>query len=76
VKVSGFDVCLSITSLASLGEGTGAGFVCLVQPAHAEWVSRIDDGIMGTRMTVGSGRTRPRRESGHRRCAQRDDASR
>ncbi len=24
----------------------------LVSPAHAEWVSRIDDGIMGTRMTV------------------------
>ena len=24
----------------------------LCSPAHAEWVSRIDDGIMGTRMTV------------------------
>src|SRR5271170_4704604 len=29
-----------------------AAFVCLAAPAHAEWVRRVTDGIMGTRITV------------------------
>jgi thiamine biosynthesis lipoprotein len=29
-----------------------AAFVCLAAPAHAEWVHRDTDGIMGTRITV------------------------
>ncbi len=29
-----------------------AAFVCLCAPAHAEWVRRVTDGIMGTRITV------------------------
>jgi FAD:protein FMN transferase len=29
-----------------------AAFVCLATPAHAEWVRRVTDGIMGTRITV------------------------
>ena len=27
-------------------------FVCLAAPAHADWVRRVTDGIMGTRITV------------------------
>jgi FAD:protein FMN transferase len=27
-------------------------FICLAAPAHAEWVRRVTDGIMGTRITV------------------------
>src|ERR1700693_1360749 len=29
-----------------------AAFVCLAAPAHADWVRRVTDGIMGTRITV------------------------
>jgi FAD:protein FMN transferase len=29
-----------------------AAFLCLAPPAHAEWVRRVTDGIMGTRITV------------------------
>jgi thiamine biosynthesis lipoprotein len=29
-----------------------AAFVCLASPVHADWVRRITDGIMGTRITV------------------------
>ena len=29
-----------------------AAFLCLAAPAHAEWVRRVTDGIMGTRITV------------------------
>jgi thiamine biosynthesis lipoprotein len=29
-----------------------AGFLCLAAPAHADWVRRVTDGIMGTRITV------------------------
>ena len=29
-----------------------AAFVCLAAPAHANWVRRVTDGIMGTRITV------------------------
>ncbi len=36
-----------VTSALSL-----ASLLCLVQPAQAEWVRRITDGIMGTRITV------------------------
>jgi thiamine biosynthesis lipoprotein len=31
---------------------TALVFACVVQPAHAEWVRRVTDGIMGTRITV------------------------
>lgn len=31
---------------------TGFAVLCLSSAVHAEWVSRVDDGIMGTRMTV------------------------
>src|SRR5271154_479426 len=27
-------------------------FMCLAAPAHADWVRRVTDGIMGTRITV------------------------
>ena len=39
---------------ATMARGTLAALVmaCLVQPAHAEWVRRVTDGIMGTRITV------------------------
>src|ERR1700727_3418099 len=30
----------------------GASFAVAAVPAHAEWVTRITDGIMGTRITV------------------------
>jgi thiamine biosynthesis lipoprotein len=36
-----------LTSAACL-----AAFLCLGSPAHAEWVRRVTDGIMGTRITV------------------------
>jgi thiamine biosynthesis lipoprotein len=29
-----------------------AAFFCLASPAHADWVRRVTDGIMGTRITV------------------------
>jgi thiamine biosynthesis lipoprotein len=29
-----------------------AAFLCLAAPAHADWVRRVTDGIMGTRITV------------------------
>jgi FAD:protein FMN transferase len=29
-----------------------AALICLAAPAHAEWVRRVTDGIMGTRITV------------------------
>src|ERR1700691_6619782 len=29
-----------------------AAFLCLAAPAHADWVRRVTDGIMGTRVTV------------------------
>src|ERR1700675_2484140 len=29
-----------------------AAFVCLAAPAHADWVRRVTDGIMGTQITV------------------------
>jgi FAD:protein FMN transferase len=29
-----------------------AAFACLAAPAHADWVRRVTDGIMGTRITV------------------------
>jgi thiamine biosynthesis lipoprotein len=29
-----------------------AAFLCLTAPAHADWVRRVTDGIMGTRITV------------------------
>src|ERR1700684_1200605 len=31
---------------------TTFAFVCAAAPAHAEWVRRVTDGIMGTRITV------------------------
>ena len=27
-------------------------FACLAAPAHADWVRRVTDGIMGTQITV------------------------
>jgi len=31
---------------------TALALACVLQPAHAEWVKRVTDGIMGTRITV------------------------
>jgi len=45
---------------------------CVALPAHAEWVRRVTDGIMGTRITVelwSDDRHRPRKAS--RRCCRR-----
>jgi len=36
----------------SLGALAALAIVCCVQPANAEWVRRVTDGIMGTRITV------------------------
>jgi thiamine biosynthesis lipoprotein len=36
----------------SRGAIAALAIVCFVQPAHAEWVRRVTDGIMGTRITV------------------------